>query len=596
MPNAIIHAGKFVAVWGVAASPWILLWSVFSNFGGWPNNDDPFYAKPLFFWSHEGVWKWVKQDGELTASSIAHQVVGGLAAIGGEISYRSLFLICIIQQGFGVASLYCTSRAFGLTANAAGLIAATLGLFPLYFGHAFTFMTDGPATAWAAVACCCSALGIVRSDWRWLLVASCAIGWGFWIRQTNGLLILAPFLAWLILLLLPRKPNQRVRWAVMIALLTPSALAFGLLESGWLVESSISRFQDVAPTKSSDYSKETVIAAYGGMLLIGWYMLPWMLLAVRAAIAQAKELNATTHCLCIASATLTLFAGATPLILSAGNACLTNSTGTFIQNAHFGPIFLSDMDEPGRWSQLGGVAWPLVIWKVLSCAAVASSAVVAWWFAWTICMFVGKLRCEQVDSQTHYLAAAVGLLATALVAAAMLIFFVEPHMDRYWLIVLAVLAVWWMMVVALQPTSQEVSYRTLKGAPIAIGWAVVCVMSSAGISTLFTHDMLAWNNARWQYINSQLASGMPAYAIDGGRDVNAWLRLDEDTNSTPRAGDTSLWWSGRATRSLAVAGRPGWHEIDRLSWSAWATGRVHYLLVLERDQLNVSKETLSVKP
>jgi hypothetical protein len=92
--------------------------------------------------------------------------------------------------------------------------------------------------------------------------------------------------------------------------------------------------------------------------------------------------------------------------------------------------------------------------------------------------------------------------------------------------------------------------------------------------------------ARWQYVNSQLAAGMRADAIDGGRDVNAWLRLDEDANSMPREGDTSPWWSGRATRALAVGHRPGWHEIDRLTWSAWATGRKHDLLILERVQLS----------
>ncbi len=106
---------------------------------------------------------------------------------------------------------------------------------------------------------------------------------------------------------------------------------------------------------------------------------------------------------------------------------------------------------------------------------------------------------------------------------------------------------------------------------------------NAGMATVFTHDMLAWNDVRWRFVESQLKQGLRAEQIDGGRDVNAWLRLDEDSDSMPRHGDTSKWWSGRAELAIAVGQRPGWHEVQRLPWFSWATGREHHLLVLERD-------------
>ncbi len=83
--------------------------------------------------------------------------------------------------------------------------------------------------------------------------------------------------------------------------------------------------------------------------------------------------------------------------------------------------------------------------------------------------------------------------------------------------------------------------------------------------------------------NSQLKQGMLAEQIDGGRDVNAWLRLNEDEDSMPREGDASRWWSGRAVLCIAAGERPGWHEVKKLPWQSWATGRQHHLLVLERD-------------
>jgi hypothetical protein len=177
-----------------------------------------------------------------------------------------------------------------------------------------------------------------------------------------------------------------------------------------------------------------------------------------------------------------------------------------------------------------------------------------------------------------------------------LILFVEPHMDRYWLFVLAVIAVWWMMVVVLKKTLPHVTGSHWRWSPTAVAWAIVCLTLNVGISTAFTHDMLAWNNVRWQYVNTQLANGVRAEAIDGGRDVNAWLRLDEDVNSMPREGDTTPWWSGRSIRALAVGARPGWHEIDRLPWTSWATGREHYLLVLQREVIGTGQPDSTLTP
>lgn len=570
--------------------PWMLVWLAFSELGGWPLNDDPFYAKPLSIWSAEGEWKTVKQIGELTASSVAHQITGALATQRGDFSYRSLFLVCIAQQSLAVAVLYCTNRALGLPFGIASLAAASFGLFPLYFGHAFTFMTDGPATAWSVLALCFASLGVIRDDIRWLLAASFAVGWGFWIRQTNGLLLLGPLVTCGILFVVQSKTYRLRGLLALLALAIPAGCSFGLLESGWLVDSSVSRYSDVAPGLDASYVRETIIAAYGGFLLLGWFMLPWIFIAGRAAIVLTGQLNGSTRLLCCAASILAVIAGAIPFMMTAGDACLTNSTGAFVQNAHYGPIFLSDMDEPGRWSQLDGVAWPLAIWKMLTVAAIASSGVVAWWVAWSICNFFEHLSRDTQADQKRPIAVAIGLLASIFMAAVVLIFFVEPHMDRYWLFVLVAIAVWWTVVIG--PVARRVSeglpdgVRLWRWTPMSSGWAVGCMLLNSGMSLVFTHDMLAWNNLRWQYIHSQLAAGMRADEIDGGRDVNAWLRLDEDPDSMPREGDTSAWWSGRATRAMAVGKRPGWREVDRIAWSAWATGRKHHLLILERVPLD----------
>jgi hypothetical protein len=548
----------------------LVVWFAFAPLGGWPLNDDPFYAKPIAFWAAGEGLLWVRQQGALTASSAAHVFTGLLGSSNQEFSYRTLFLVCIAQQALGAAAIFILARSLALSVGFAILASMTLALFPLYFGHAFTFMTDGPATAWSSIACACLVWGILKQDWRWLCLGSCAIGWGYWTRQTNGLLILAPLFAmgfhrWGTL------KSQSLSLHHYVAVVAGASIAFFLLETGWIMPSSLVRITDIAPSPETGYAKRVVIAAYGFLLLAGWYAIPWLPLLVHEAARARTQMASGIRRLCMGAALFVLLVGGSPLAMTWGRACITISTGTFIQNGHYGPVFLSDMDVPGRWGELGGVAWPLWIWTSLSFLALLSISSVSWWVVWTgvHCIHRSKYATD------IRLTAALGLAAMVGLSVLAILFFVEPHMDRYWLFLFPAMVISWLLLAA------KCEWRMSR---FAFAWAVLWMFLHFGVSVVFTHDMLTWNDVRWKFVNAKLASGMPAERIDAGRDVNAWLRLDEDADSMPRLGDTGPWWSGRATIALAVGQRPGWHEIDRLPWSAWATCREHHLLVLERGQ------------
>ena len=572
--STAIGLAAALLVWGGMAMPMLIVWLAFVQLGGWPLNDDPFYAKPIAFWSAGDGLHWVRQGGALTASSVAHVFTGLLGAIGHKFSYRPLFLICIAQQSLGSAAIFFLARSLKLSYGFAVLASLTLALFPLYFGHAFTYMTDGPATAWSSIACAFLVFGIIKNDWRWLCVGSLAIGWGYWIRQTNGLLVLSPLIA-LSLHRWHKGYSSAPGLKQFAAVMAGSGLAFLLLETGGVLSSSFGRISDIAPSRESGYAKQVVISAYGLLLLVGWYAIPWLPLLIREAIRAEKHLTSGLRRICLGTTIFVLLVGFSPLVLTQGRACITNSTGAFIQNGHYGPIFLSDMDEPSRWGELDGVAWPLWVWTSLSIVALLSSSMVSWWVAWTgvHCWSRSKFA---ADSR---LAAAFGLMVMTGMSAIAILLFVEPHMDRYWLFLFPGIVIWWLLIAA------KCEWKMPR---FAVAWAALWMFFNGGISVVFTHDMLTWNDVRWQFVNTQLAAGVPAERMDAGRDVNAWLRLDEDVDSMPRLGDTSKWWSGEASIALAVGYRPGWHETDRLPWSAWATGRIHHLLVLERDDSNNS--------
>ncbi len=554
------------AIAALILSPWLIVWWMLADLSGWPLNDDPFYTKPLALWASDGRLQLVRQYGYLTASSVAHIATGLLAAFDG-LNFRQLFLICIVQQALGALALYWLARRLQLSHAVAAVCSLSLVTYPLYFGHAFTYMTDGPATAWSSLACCLLTIGLAYRQRAFIAAGALAIGWGYWTRQTNGALLMAPCMVSCLYLWKEYTSTRKILWPLTLAL-----VMIGALESGWVLPTSASRINDVAPQAADGYWKRSLIATYGWLLLLGWYLLPIAPWLIQQAWIHAQRIGHTERWMCRLGAMVVFLGGALPLLLTAGRAHLTSATGSFIQNGHFGPIFLSDMDEPGRWGTLGGVVWPVWTWQLLSWLSVVSAASMGWWMTWTV-LQVAKHRFE-IRNHPLILMAFAWLVMIG-ISVALLASCIEPHLDRYWLFLMPVVTVYCLLLAAQQRWQ-------LNRAVIA--WSVLCIAAQWGMSTVYVHDMLAWNNARWQYVQQHLAAGRSAQTIDAGRDVNAWLRMDEDPDTSARPGDNSRWWSGHAIICIATGPRPGWHVHERLPWQSWATGQTHFLLVLKADE------------
>lgn len=544
--------------------PWLVVWWLLCGLPGYPANDDPFYAKPLATWSAQGRIQFVRQNGFLTASSAAHIVTGSLAVLAG-FDYRNLYLVCIVQQAAGASALFWLARRLQHSPWTACFVAACLTTHPLYFGHAFTFMTDGPAAAWSSVACVLLSLGLIGRSSSFVILGALAVGWGYWIRQTNAALLIVPGLVLGLNLWKRDGQGKHLAWSLGLAL-----LLIAVFESGWLLPTTVSRLRDIAPQPTEGYWRRTLIAVYGWLLIVGWYVLPLAPWLASQAWYVSKRSDPMERTLCSLGAGLTLLAGAIPFGLTLGRAYLTNATGNFIQNGHLGPVFLSDMDDPGRWGTLAGVQWPAWCWQVLTLLSIFSATSLGWWASWSAVSFARQWR---TTLQPFVLTSFAWLVMLA-VSVSALALFVEPHLDRYWLFLLPIVSVFCLLVVA---------HHRPQFHPIASVWAIAWLMLHMVMSTIFVHDMLAWNATRWTYVQQHLADGHAAQTIDAGRDVNAWLRMDEDPDTSARPGDTSRWWSGHAMVCIASGPRPGWQLLEQLPWHSWATGQTHYLFVLQRS-------------
>ena len=506
----------------------------------------------------------------MSASGFTHFAWGTLVGKITGYSYQNLHLAVAIMAWFGALALYGAGREVGASRPLALLVAMMLMLNPFYFGHAFTFMTDTTATALLCMACLCFLRGFRTESHPWWAAGSLAVALAMLTRQTHVLIMAFPMLVWLSRI--RQQPSWKPAAAECLSLMLPVSVVVVILESGLLIHNTSSRLDTVLNFFFTQQRlHEMAVETYGICLLIGLTLLPAApLLASRMACCH-QQLGprarrwARRSALLVGSLLLAVF------VFTMGRTYLTSATGYFLQNAHFGPIFLSDLDY-SNVGRMDGVTWPLFTWQTLTVISILNTAHLAWWAVYVL--NAPRLRESRESLRNTWSWCNVGLLSMTVLVLIIFLGLFYAIMDRYWMILFASL---FSGVLILLAPSQATIPRW--------AWTLATIITLTGgiLSVVFTHDFLAWNQTRWTQLEQWVAEGRQGEEFDGGRDVNAWYRSAEDPKTMARPGDTSAWWSGRAHLALAIGPRIGWHEINRLAWRSWATGREHHILVLERD-------------
>ena len=556
----------------ILAAPLVACRFWFADLGAYPQNDDPYYGRPTKIWIEESRIQRISQYGQLSASGFTHFAWGTVVGKITGYSYQNLHLAVAIMAWFGALAMYGVGREAGASRILALLVAMMLMLNPFYFGHSFTFMTDTTATAFLCMACFCFIRGFRLESHPWWLAGSLAVSLAMLTRQTHVLMMAFPLLVWL------GRFGQQKSWksaaAEFLSLMAPVSLVILVLESGLLIHDTSSRLDTVLNfffTRQRIH--EMAVETYGVCLLIGLTLLPAAPLLASQLARSRQQLGTTARRWASGTALLVGLLLLSAFAITMGRIHLTSATGYFLQNAHFGPIFLSDLDY-SNVGRMDGVTWPLIVWQTLTVLSILNTAHLAWWVVY----LVNAPRLEQSQAKLAKTLAWCGVGLLSMTVAVLLIFLglFYAIMDRYWMILFASL---FTGVIILLTRPQVTIPRW--------AWILATIITLTGgtISVIFTHDFLAWNQTRWIQLERWVTEGREGEEFDGGRDVNAWYRSAEDPRTMARPGDTSAWWSGRAHLSLAIGPRKGWHEIDRLSWRAWATGREHHILVLKRDLL-----------
>lgn len=538
-----------------AVSPLVVAAFLFSGVPKHPSNDDWIYGRTTVavanYLRGGEQPKWTSHNGQVPAAAVTPIAIAGMWSAVSEFSWDKLQFVSQLLSGIGAVSMFFLARRFGGSFVASLAVSWTLLLCPWFWSQSFTFMTDASSAGLAAAAAACWAIGIVDVRNRWLLIGGFFLALAVFSRQTTLALVAAPATA--LLFGSPRKPKK------LLLCVTAPFFALAMLETGWFGPTSAERAAFVVQRPGAmEAVKQAAYAAYGMLLVLGFSLVPLALL-LASTVTWTRR---TLACAAIGSLPALFF------VLLGCRAVLTSATGPTLQNAHFGPILLSDCFEPGRWGDLGGVEWPFALWFIATMASFSSFAIVAAAAENSISEWLK----DRGDRKAAY---DVGLIVTGVGAGAILLLLMGFHFDRYWLAVVAPFIAW---------AAMRIGRFDGKLTDSGLIWAAASLTCLFALNVVFTHDWLAFNDARWKLVEKLQGHGFKSEEIDGGYEVNGWFRSEEDPQTRPRVGgEQARWWNEKAVRFLAVGPRPGMVEIDRIEWFSWAVRRPISVLVLRRE-------------
>lgn len=558
----------------IPAAPLVLTWLALRELGAYPTNDDFLFARSVQVWTDEGRYVKCALNGLPTVSAVAHMAMARMFTGLFGFSYATLQSTSVLVSCCGVCWLAWFCRCAKVSSMTTTVLALCLATNPFFFGHAFTFMTDAPAVAWSVAAVAAYWKGLRDESDNWLGLGSLLALAAIWTRETSLCVAVAPVVASIAGLTSSnaRLTMRRILFSGFLPLLAASMSILGVFETG-----NVDRgFPGITTGFDAAWRRHVLRDGFGGCLLIGGF-------ALAAAPILADKLwnhwrhaagNIRMHIL----AALPL--GLAPLgffIVTTGRYYLTNVTGYFLQNAHFGPVILSDAYDPGRWGDMGGVAWPTAAWVAISGLCLVSFAVLS------TTSVVSLLRLfKRRHEWTHDDQFECGVFGATAVACIALFAGLSIRFDRYFLVLLPLLLTWIAMTIARDGTGTGAPRRVVLIASVAL------LLGQAYIAVAFTHDHLAFNRACWRIVDRWRAEGIAASCIDAGYATNGWFRSAEDLATRPRPDDATRWWSSEATHCVAVGPRASYTLSQRQVWRSWATGAEHEVLGLVRNPITTA--------
>lgn len=510
--------------------------------GEFPLSDDASYAYAVKTLCTTGTLHFLPW----TAPSLVLQAAYGaaLCSLFG-FSFTVLRVSTVVLATLGVVGFHQLLRELGVRGRPLAFGTALFALNPLYVNLAFTFMTDVPFTAlvvWSGYAY----VRALRERRLALLVwGGAAAAAGILVRQHGILIAVAAALA---CAAMPEWPVRRRLQAAVAALVLPVAvfLVFHL----WLLGvTGIPQGYGSRLGQLGDVNLAGMInCGFRGLAYLGLFLVPLTCTLAGALLRSHRgHVIAWGGVLGVLAAALFVREGAlmfylTNVLYDLGLGALTLRDTLFLGYAP--PLHLG-----------------LVLAVPLTVLALGGAALLG--AAWT------SAARRRDGGSTLFLQLAAGLLFAATLLQS------RYYLDRH---LLAVVPFAIAAVVAMHPV------RTVPRS------AMVLLVLLTWYAVAGTHDYLAWNRARFRGLDALLAQGVPATAIDGGVEFNAWYLSptlgtwpsDREARTGQPASVRSWWWVVDDEYVASFRPLAGYRVVETLPFRRWLVPGAGEVLILRR--------------
>lgn len=485
-------------------------------------NDDWVHAEMSQHWAETGIFRLNPYTGPMLHFLVAYGA--GITKIFG-FSFFALRLSTLALTLGLVAIFYLL--IFHLTKNSKLSFLTTLALWlnPLVYNLSFSFMTDVPALFFLVAGLFCATLAYEKNNSYWFFLAAFLSVLGFFIRQTNILLL--PAIGLPILL----HKNYR-SWKNIFALTIPSILwaaVYYSLRHANLLPMSGGTFHQIVGGKTA-FLSHIFWWFYYTLIYLGLFTLP-----ITLTKKNLKNKKILTVCLLFLVSCLLLFLHDHELFPYVPN--LIN---------HFGLGPMNDV--------LQGNFVPL--FRVRA------------WFIITVIAAIGTglllASIKKVKPEHYFLYIFVILFAIPLLGL--------TGFDRYFLPLIAV----FLILLAIAFKDALLRY-----------WPSYIILLMFGLySVSQTQFYLNWNQTRWEMADLAVKSyHLKTNQVDAGYEWDGWYDYwPAQTAKIPRAPIGSPWWvkflmtNNTLEYVVSASPLPGYAIVDHRIVPGWNPNRNLYLL------------------
>ncbi|MCP4641037.1 MAG: glycosyltransferase family 39 protein [bacterium] len=530
--------------------------------GDFPLNDDWVYAKTV---------KWSLEQGQYVghpfsqATFLAQALWGALWTAAFGFSFVTLRISTLVLAGVALWATARTARECGASRGAALLCAAVLWANPLFLNLSYTFMTEVPFAAAAALSMLFCVRALQHGRHRDVFFGSAFAAVAFFVRQF-GVLPAVAFAGASAFIAI--RARTRPKAGAIVSFLVPWLLAAPLwLWWRWRVESFFTASVDVTDWAGYVFANASSLFHYAvaATFYVGLFLLPFAVahmtgLVTRQVRWRIPQWIAFGACCVAAYVGLRLVVGwQTPP--------LTN----LLRNLGVGPLTLKDTTMlPQRWApvRVGGATLRLV--KLAAFGSAALLAVRAWFGT-------REYGADEEDANGTNRHGAILFLAltTLLLWATPCNPWLPRIYDRY-----------------LVPGLPPLLVLAALGVPaVRRPWALIAGVVTTALMLVFSmaalQDYLAWNRARWEGVDRLVEEhGASPEQIEAGYEYNGMCTSDEYMR---RQGSTDFrdrgphgWWALDDAYAMSFLPRLGYAEVGRAEYFSALGWETRAVLLLRR--------------